>query len=701
MKEESLREYSPEHIRNVTVIGHGGAGKTIFCDAALFDCGVTTRIGRIEDGTTVSDYHQDEIERKISINSTLLTCEYQDVKINLIDTPGFTDFTGEVTSSLRVADSALVIVKAAEGIEVGTELVWKYTRQYSTPSIILINKMDNEHADFEKVFMQAKERFGSDVTLAQFPINKGPNFSEVIDLIRMKKLTFAIDSSGKYTESDIPAEHKERAEKLHEELVEKVAESDERLLNLFFENGTLPDDELRNGFRSSLEHRQIFPVFCCAGMRNAGISCVLEFIVNYAPTPLEHGKAAGINPDTKEKKVVFPDSKGEPVMFIFKTLSEPHVGELSFFRVYSGTITPGMDLINQRTGKTERINQIFSMNGKDRKEIPRLIAGDIGAVVKLKDTHTNNTLRSKNFPIALTPIQFPEPVLTAAISPKSKGDEDKIGAGLHTLHEEDPSFVVTVDPDIKQTIISGQGEIHLDVMVKRLKQRFGVDVEVTEPRIPYRETIKGKADVSYKHKKQSGGAGQYGEVYIKLEPKPRGTGYEFVDAVVGGVISNKFIPAVDKGIVEVMGKGVLAGYHVVDVKVTLYDGSQHTVDSNEMAFKIAAIQAFRKGFLEAKPIMLEPLYLIEVTVPDEYMGDVMGDISSRRGKIQGMDSDGSFQIIRAIVPLAELHQYATRLRSMSQGRGLYKRKLSHYDEVPREIMDKIIEEAKTLKEEEA
>lgn len=696
-----MKEYSPENIRNIAIIGHGGSGKTIFCDAALFDSGVTNRIGKIEDGTTVSDYHQDEIERKISINSTLLTCEYHDTKINLIDTPGFTDFTGEVTASLRVADAALLILKSVEGVEVGSELVWKYTQQYSTPTIIVVNKMDSEHADFDAVVANAKERFGANVVIAQYPISKGPNFGDVIDLIRMKKISFAVDGTGKYTESDIPDDHRELAESLHQELIEKVAETDEKLLNLFFEVGTLPDEEMQKGFRASLEHHEIFPVFCCSATRNQGVSRILEFIVNFAPTPLEHGKAAGINPETKQERVLLPDPKGEPVIFIFKTISEQHVGELSFFRVYSGTISPGMDFINQRTGKAERLNQIFSMNGKDRKEISRLAAGDIGAVVKLKDSHTNNTLRSKNYPIELPEIQFPNPVISAAITPRAKGDEDKIASGLHTLHEEDPSFIVMVDSDVKQTIMSGQGEIHLDVMVKRLKQRFGVEVDVTEPRIPYRETIKGKADISYKHKKQSGGAGQYGEVYLRMEPRPRGAGYEFEDAIVGGVVSNKFIPAVDKGCQEIMQRGVIAGYPVVDVKVTLYDGSQHSVDSNEMSFKIAAMQGFKKGFAEAKPIMLEPIYQIEVTIPDEYMGDVMGDISSRRGKIQGMDTDGSFQIIRAIVPLAELHSYATRLRSMTQGRGLYKRKFSNYEEVPREIMEKIIEAHKAQKEEES
>jgi len=402
------------------------------------------------------------------------------------------------------------------------------------------------------------------------------------------------------------------------------------------------------------------------------------------------------------EEVTFPqDPSAPPVLFIFKTLSEQHVGELSLFRVYSGTISSGIDLVNQQNGKSERINQIYAMRGKERKEVTQLKAGDLGAVVKLKDSHTNNTLSSKSLPVQLPIIEFPEPVISGAIKPKAKGDEDKISTGLHTLHEEDPSFVVRVDNETHETLILGQGEIHLETMIKRLRQRFGVDVDVTPPRIPYRETIKRKADVSYKHKKQTGGAGQYGEVYLKMEPLPRGDKYEFVNQIVGGVISHKFIPAVDKGIKELMQKGVLAGYPIVDVRITLYDGSQHNVDSNEISFKVAAQQAFRKGFAGATPAILEPIFDIEVKVPDEFMGDVMGDISSHRGKIQGMDAEGPFQVIRARVPLAELYQYATRLRSITQGRGLYSRRFSHYEEVPHEIMNKIIDDAKAAKEEES
>ncbi|MBI5647056.1 MAG: elongation factor G [Ignavibacteriae bacterium] len=695
-----MKDYASDHIRNITFIGHGGAGKTIFMDAVLLNTGAVTRIGRIEDGSTVSDYHQDEIDRQISINSTLASTEFKDVKINMLDTPGYTDFAGEVLSSLRVSDSALLFLKAVEGVEVGSELVWKYAEKSDTPVMIVVNKIDNEHADFDKVVEQAKNRFGFNVAVTQFPVKQGPAFREIIDVIRMKLLVFKGDGSGSYEEKDIPAEFQERASAAHEALVEKVAESSEDLMNHFFEQGTLTEEELRDGLRLSFSTRAIFPVFCVSASLNVGVSRVLDFIADYCPHPFFRGDVMATKPDGSGEVRITAGAKNDTVAFVFKTLSEQHVGELSLFRVYSGAIMPGLDIMNHSSGKPERINQIYVMKGKDRKEVTQIGAGDIGAVVKLKDTHTNNTLASKTLPVSMPKIVFPEPLISAAIKPKAKGDEDKISHGLHTMHEEDPSFLIQVDTETHETIVLGQGEIHLDVMMKRLKQRFGVEVDLKPPRIPYRETIRKSADVSYKHKKQTGGAGQYAEVYIRLEPKPRGEGYEFVDAIVGGVISGKFVPAVDKGIQDQMTRGVVAGYKMIDMKVTLYDGSQHTVDSNEMAFKIAAQMAFKKAVAEATPIMLEPIYQVEVTVPDEFMGDVMGDISSHRGKIQGMESEGPFQVIRAKIPLSELFAYATRLRSITQGRGVFRRSFSHYEEVPTDVMNKLIEEAAAQKEEE-
>jgi elongation factor G len=700
-----MKEYPAESIRNISFIGHGGSGKTTFAEACLYTSGAINRFGTVAEGNTVSDYHPDEIERQISINSSLLVCEWKNAKINILDTPGYTDFTGEVKSSLRISDTAALFLKAVEGIEVGTEIVWNYTKEFKTAAIFIVNKIDNENSDFESVVKSAKERFSHDVITIQFPVTQGPTFDSVVDVLRMKLLKFSRDGKGKYAESDIPADLKSKADEMHEQLIEQIAETDESLLNAFFEHGTLTEQEIFKGLKQGIKSRKLFPLFCSGASHAIGVTSVMDFVTQFCPTPLEVDSAVGVAPgagDNNHKEITVKcDATAQPTLFVFKTVSEPHVGELSFFRVYSGAISPGMDLVNEANNKNERLAQIFVMNGKDRKEIAKLHAGDLGAVVKLKDTHTNNTLSSKSFPVVLPPIPFPEPVITMAINAKTKGDEDKIATGLHGLHEEDPTFVMKVDPELHQTVISGQGELHLGIIIKRLKAKYGVDVEMVEPKIPYRETIKGRAnEVEYKHKKQSGGRGQYGHVWIKLEPLAHGAGFEFDDAIVGGVVPGRFVPAVEKGVVEAMLSGVIAGYKVVDVKVTLFDGSYHDVDSDEHSFKIAGRMAFKKGFKEAKPILLEPIYEVEVTVPEEYMGDVMGDISSRRGKILGMNTEASHQVIKAQVPLKELFRYSTNLRSMTQGRGIHRQKFDHYEEMPREIAEKIIAEHAKLKVEE-
>jgi elongation factor G len=698
-----MKEYTTDQIRNVSLVGHGGAGKTTFAEASLFASGAINRLGSVAEGNTVSDYHPDEIERQISINSSLLVVEWKGSKINMMDTPGYTDFTGEVKSSLRVTDTALVFLKAVEGAEVGTEITWQYTKELKNSAIFVVNKVDNDNADVESVIKTARERFSHDVIPMQFPVEQGPGFSSIVDVLRMKLLSSAKDGKGKMTESDIPEPLKARAGEMREQLVEQIAETDESLLNTFFEKGTLSPEEIAAGLRLGIRQRKIFPLFFTSAQTLAGVGAVLDFIADYCPNPGEVGPASGVLAADHKDVTVKCDASGQPTMFVFKTVSEPHVGELSFFRVYSGTVAAGMDLVNEANNKVERLAQLFVMSGKDRKDAGKLSAGDIGAVVKLKDTHTNNTLSSKTFPVILPPIPFPEPVITMAISAKSKGDEDKIATGLHALHEEDPTFVMKVDGELHQTVISGQGELHLGIITRRLKAKYGVEVDMVEPKIPYRETIKGRAnEIEYKHKKQSGGRGQYGHVWVKLEPLAHGAGFEFEDAVVGGVVPGRFVPAVEKGVVEAMQSGVIAGYKVVDVKVTLFDGSYHDVDSDEHSFKIAGRMAFKKGFRDAKPILLEPIYEIEVTVPEDYMGDVMGDISSRRGKILGMDTDGSHQIIKALVPLKELFRYSTNLRSMTQGRGIHKQKFDHYEEMPREVAEKIIaEHAKQKVEEEA
>jgi len=685
-----LKEYKADAIKNIAFIGHGGSGKTSLAELMLFTAGITNRIGKVEEGNTISDFNANEIERQISIAATPMHLEWDNRKINFIDTPGYTDFIGQIYAALHVADVAVPVVKSVEGVEVGTEAVWEIVKKNNIGGAVVINKVDNEHSNFDNAFAMVKDRLSGDATIITFPVNEGHSFDSVIDIVKMKQYTYGEAGSKKVTESDIPADLKEKAEALHEELIEKIAESDEELMNKFFEEGSLSDEDLSKGIKAAMLNESFVPVFAIAATPGVGVNNFLDFISNFFPSPSDQKPLiAKLNDDEVEIKV---DENGEPVLQVFKTMSEQHVGELSIFKVYSGVLEAGMDLLNTTRDKVERLGQMFLINGKERTEITKVSAGDIAAVVKLKDTHTGDTLASKNFPVKLPEIVFPESVIRAALKPKSKGDEDKISSGLHTVHEEDPTLSVHFDPELKQTIISGQGELQLALAVKMLKDRYGVEVDLVEPRIPYRETIKGVAeDAEYKHKKQSGGRGQYGHVHLKLEPVPRGTGFEFVDAIVGGVVPGRFIPAVEKGIREIMDKGILTGSKVIDIKVTLFDGTFHNVDSDEMSFKIASSQAFKKGFLSAKPVILEPIYDITVKVPEEFMGDVMGDISSRRGKISGMDSEGPFQIIKAKVPLAELYKYSTHLRSLTSGRGIHMRSFSHYEEVPKEIEKKIIE----------
>ncbi len=695
-----MKEYAPESIRNIALIGHGGGGKTSLTEILLFTAGETNRIGNVLEGNTVSDYTSNEIEKQISISTSLMHIEWNNKKINILDTPGYSDFIGDVKSAMKVCDTAVMVLKSAEGVEVGSEVSGKFVDEFGLPSAIIINKVDNEHSTFEDTLAKAKQRLTSGAIAVTFPAVEGIIFNSVIDVLKMKAYTYGEAGSKKITEAEIPENLKSKAEEYRTQLIEKIAETNEELMNKYFEAGSLTDAEIEAGLRAAILGRSLSPVFAVSATKAVGINNFLDFMASYFPSPVDRGGEEATLAGKKEKVLVKPDPNGEPVLFVFKTLAEQHVGELSLFKVYSGTVKAGLDLLNESNSKVERLSQLSVLNGRNRKDVSQISAGDFGAVVKLKDTHTNNTLASKNLSVIISPIEFPEAVIRSAILPKAKGDEDKIASGLHTLHEEDPSFNVKFDPEISQTIISGQGELQLSLAVKRLKERYKVDVDLVEPRIPYRETIKGRVDdVEYKHKKQSGGRGQYGHVHFKMEPLPRGTGFEFVNAIVGGVVPGRFIPAVEKGIIETMGKGVLSGNQVIDVRVTLHFGSYHDVDSDEMSFKLAANQCFKKGFLECKPCLLEPIYEVEVKVPDEYMGDVMGDISSKRGKILGMDSDGHFQIIKAQVPLSELYKYSSQLRSLTQGRGVHKRKFSHYEEVPKDVEQKVIDEYNKSREE--
>ena len=695
-----MKEYTAESIRNIAFIGHGGSGKTTLSEILLYQTNQINRIGSISEGNTVSDYTPNEIEKQISISTSLLHLELNQTKINILDTPGYTDFIGEVKAAMRVCDTAVMVLKSAEGVEVGSETTGTFINEFGLPSAIIINKIDNEHSHFKETEQQAKSSLSSGAIIVTFPVNEGISFDTVVDVIKMKAYTYGTPGSRSVTEIDIPDNLKAQATAYRTELIEKVAETTEELMNKYFENGSLTEAELNSGLKQSIIKRSFTPVFAMSAAKGVGLNNFLEFATLYFPSPADRVVEEGTLKGTDKPLIIKPDDKGEPVLFVFKTISEQHVGELSLFKVYSGSAVPGLDLINQTNSKFERLSQLSILNGNKRSEVTKVHAGDIGAVVKLKDTHTNNTLSSKNFSVIIKPIAFPDHVITAAIIPKAKGDEDKIASGLHTLHEEDPSFNVKYDPEISQTIISGQGELQLSLAVKRLKERYGVEVDLVEPRIPYRETMKSVVtDCEYKHKKQSGGRGQYGHVHFKMEPLQRGKEFEFVNAIVGGVVPGRFIPAVEKGVIETMQKGVLTGNQVVDVRVTLFDGTYHTVDSDEMSFKIAASQCFRKGFMDGKPCLLEPIYILEVKVPEDYMGDVMGDISSKRGKILGMDSDGKFQIVKAYVPLAELYKYSSHLRSLTSGRGTHKIKFAYYEEVPKEVEQKIVDEYKKHKEE--
>lgn len=696
-----MKVFNPDAIRNIAFIGHGGSGKTLLSEVMLYNAGEINRIGSIEEGNTTSDFNKNEISKHISLSATPLHLEWKETKINIIDTPGYSDFTGQVSAGLHVADVAVSVIKAAEGVEVGTEVTWENVCKHKMPAAIIINKVDNEHSNFSGTFELAKDRLNNDATIISYPVNEGENADTVIDIIKMKEISFEDVESKKFTEKEISAEHKEQAQSMHEALVEKIAESSEELLDKFFENGTLNDEDLKTGLKAAIINRTIMPVFATSATKGVGITNFLDFISNYFPSPAERSSSKAKMARSDDELEIKCDVNGEPSAFTFKSLSEAHVGELSVLKVFSGTLKSGMDMLNTTRDKTERLGQLFILNGKNRKEVSELVAGDIGAVVKLKDTHTGNTLATKSYSVVINDIDYPAPTIRAAVVARSKGDEDKISTGLHTFHEENPTVAVHYDPELGQTIISGQGELQLDLAVKTLKDRYKVEVDLIEPKIPYRETIKTTIEnAEYKHKKQSGGRGQYGHVVLKMEPLPRGTGIEFVDAIVGGVVPKNFIPAVEKGLTEITTKGILTESKVVDIKTTLHFGSYHNVDSDEVSFKLATTNAFKKGFLEAKPVLLEPIYDVSVKVPETYMGDVMGDISSRRGKISGMEAEGPFQVIKAKVPLSELYKYSTHLRSITSGRGVHTRGFSHYEEMPRDAQEKVIAEFKKAKEEE-
>jgi elongation factor G len=692
-----MKEYQPGEIRNFAIVGHASSGKTMLSECMLLCSGIINRLGSIAAGTTVSDYHENERERKISIQASLLHCEWMGKKLNFLDTPGYLDFISEGLGALRVADFALIVVDAKDGVGVGTHQVWDTATRYGIPKVFVVNGLDKEGADFEKVLAQLRHSFGERVFPLSLPVRTGAGFNQVLDVPRSEIVTYAPDRSGKFTEEAAPADWKDRVEQLHKQLIEHIAESDDTLMEKFFEEGgTLTEQELRAGLHAAVQKQSFIPLFATSAENNIGVARLLDFIAKYGSSPVDRDKVEAI--DSNGNPVELSLTNPEPVVFVFKTASEAKFGELSFFRVYSGTVKAGGELYNTDRRVTEKIGQLYVLDGQMRDAVDHLSAGDIGATVKLRDTHTNNTLCSSRLNVSLPKVQLPHPNIHAAIQLKVKGEEDKMAQGLAALHEADPTFLYAVDGELRQTVISAQGELHLAVITDELKKRYRVEVDLIPPRIRFRETIKGRGESKYRHKKQTGGAGQFAEVWMRIEPKPRDTGVEFEESLVGQNVDRVFVPSVEKGVNRACGEGILAGYRVTDVKIDFYDGKMHPVDSKDIAFQIAGYEAFKEAFKAARPCLLEPIQNIEIKVPDDYMGTVMGDLSSRRGKIVGMDSAGGMQVIKAQAPAMELYRYSTTLRSLTGGRGIHSEEFSHYEEMPAAMQQKVIEESKKAKQ---
>lgn len=664
-----MKKYEAGNIRNVVLAGHGTVGKTSLNEAMLSNCKMTDRLGKIIEGNTVSDFREDEISRKISINLSLSYCEYKDTKINIIDTPGYADFTGEVVSGMKAAEAAVIVVDAVSGCDVGTEKVWKYAAANNLSRIILINRMDKENASLEKVMASLHTKLESNFVLVQLPVGLAGSFKGVVDLLKM---------------NDVPAEMKARADEYHDKLIEAIASLDEKMIEEYLEGKELTREEIVQGLQKGILERTLIPVLIGSATNNIGVTNLLDFIVDYLPSPLK-------NPLIKPN---------DPIsLLIFKTHIEPHMGEISYLKVYSGAVNTGLDLLNGNKRANERLGQISVVMGKNRKDVEGLAAGDIGAVVKLKNSGTNDTLCDPKHEVTIEPIKFPHTLIDMAVFGKSKEETEKIGHAIHILMKEDPTIKYGLNPETHESILSGIGSLQLEVLSSRLKSRYGVTMELKKPKVPYRETIRTKVEVQGKHKKQSGGHGQYGDVWIKAEPIERSKGFEFVNKIVGGAIPKNYIPAVEKGVKETMDMGVLAGYPVVDIRVILFDGSYHDVDSSDMAFKIAGSMAIHKAVEEARPYLLEPIMSAEIYTPEEYTGTIMGDLNSRRGRVLGMDKDGRDTVVKALVPLSEMHEYATSLRSSTHGSGTFNMKFDHYEELPAQLATPLIETYKKHREE--
>ena len=684
-----MNEYKAEKIRNVVLVGHSSSGKTSLAEALLFDTGAVNRLGKVDDNTSISDYDPEEQRRKISINTSLIPCEINGYKVNVLDTPGYIDFAGEVKSALRVAELAIVVVDAVSGIEVGTELVWQYADELKIPRLLFVNKLDRENADFDRVLAQLRDRFGKGVASLQIPVGKEANFDGQVNVVTRKAY---LGSDAK--EAPVPGDLSTRLEEERGRLIEAAAEGDDQLIEKYLGGAELTDDEIRAGLKTGMRRGTIVPVLCGAATPNRGIRYLLQFLTGYAPSPLEAAPAVAKNLATNQEENLTASDTGVLAAFVFKTMADPYVGKLTFFRVYSGAMESSSRVNNARTGGEERIGELYVLRGKEQIAVKKINAGDIGAVAKLQDTQTNDTLCDKGHPLVLAKITYPHPVYAVALTPKTKTDLDKMGAALARLVEEDPTLRVYREHDTSETVMSGMGDSHVDIAVRRLKQKFGVELLTSQPKIPYKETITKVTQVQGRHKKQTGGRGQFGDTWIRFEPLPRGTGFEFAEEIFGGSVPHSFIPAVEKGMREIILKGVLAGFITTDFRAVLYDGSYHAVDSSEIAFKLAAHKAFKAGIPLAGPVLIEPIMNVTITVPEQFMGDVMGDMNTKRGRVLGMDQKGVWSIVNAQAPLAEIQRYATDLRSMTQGRGYFTMEFSHYDTVPTHIAQQVIEKAK-------
>lgn len=679
-----MKVYPTEGIRNIALVGHGGTGKTSLAEAMIYNTGATKRLGRVDDGNTVSDYLPEEIKKKITISSTLIPCEYKNCKINVLDTPGYADFYFEVCGALQAVDSMLLMFSATAGVEVQTQIIWE--ENPDIPKLAFINKMDRENADFDKTLSAIKSAFPDIVVPVQLPIGAEDNFKGVVDLLKMKAYVFEA-GTGKYTEQEIPADMMDDVETYRMELIEAAAESDDELLTRYLDGEELTDAEILQGVKEAAAAGSAVFVFCGSTLKNIGIQPLMDFIVDCSPTPDRNGKVRG------------KDIQAEPFCAqVFKTIADPYIGQLNMFRIFTGKLKADSVVYNATKEKDEKITQVLVMTGKEQSAVPEMNAGDIGAVAKLAVTNTSDTLTVKANPTVMAPIEFPRPTLSTAIEPKSKVDEDKLSGALQRICEEDPTVEVQKNVETKQTVMRTMGDTHLDIITDKLSRKFGVEVITKEMRIPYRETIRGTVEVEGKHKKQSGGHGQYGHVWIKFEPNDE-EGFKFEENVFGGAVPRNFFPAVEKGLQEALEEGVLAGYPVTRIKATLYDGSYHSVDSSEMAFKTAAKLAFKKGMEAAKPVLLEPIVNVEIEIPDAYLGDIIGDLNSKRGRVLGMEPAGKKQVVKAQVPLAEMSRYTIDLKSITQGRGKFRMEMDHYEEVPAQDMEKIVAKAKQEREE--